>query len=154
MPSVLEERASVAGHGLRFSLSVSFYHAGSKRFYGDTFMGESLDEEDEERVEVVSERRQHPSSTSRKVKGTESWGTCNHVSFVQKQVRATPVHSVEFEEYNMMMPDVSRTNDGTPCLKELEPEMPHVRDVSSGWIGAEVYLCAEGDVVNFGLHVP
>lgn len=69
VPSVLVERASDAGHGLRFSLSVSFYHAGSKRFYGDTFMGESLDEEDEERVEIVSEKRQQPSSASRKVKG-------------------------------------------------------------------------------------
>lgn len=66
MPSVLVERASAAGHGLRFSLSVSFYHAGSKRFYGDTFMGELLDEEDEERVEVVSERRQGVSSSATK----------------------------------------------------------------------------------------
>lgn len=73
MPSVLVERASAAGHGLRFSVSVSFYHAGSKRFYGDTFMGQLLDEEDEERVEVVSERPQNTSSSgmkgrSRKVK--------------------------------------------------------------------------------------
>lgn len=72
VPSVLVERASADGHGLRFSLSVSFYHAGSKRFYGDTFMGESLDEEDEERVEVVSEKRQGSSSApkrgTRKVK--------------------------------------------------------------------------------------
>ena len=74
VPSVLVERASVAGHALRFSLSVSFYHAGSKRFYGDTFMGESLDEEDEERVEIVSEKRQRSSSTSRKVRGTECSG--------------------------------------------------------------------------------
>ncbi len=66
MPSVLVERASAAGHGLRFSLSVSFYHAGSKRFYGDTFMGELLDEEDEERVEVVSERRQGTASAAMK----------------------------------------------------------------------------------------
>lgn len=66
MPSILVERASAAGHGLRFSLSVSFYHAGSKRFYGDTFMGELLDEEDEERVEVISERRQGTSSSATK----------------------------------------------------------------------------------------
>lgn len=66
MPSVLVERAKVAGHGLRFSLSVSFYHAGSKRFFGDTFMGELLDEDDEERVEVVSERRQGTSSSTTK----------------------------------------------------------------------------------------
>lgn len=64
VPSVLVERASAAGHGLRFSLSVSFYHAGSKRFYGDTFMGELLDEEDDERVEVVSERRQGTASAT------------------------------------------------------------------------------------------
>ena len=63
---MLVERASAAGHGLRFSLSVSFYHAGSKRFYGDTFMGELLDEEDEERVEVVSERRQGTSPSAAK----------------------------------------------------------------------------------------
>lgn len=66
MPSVLVERASASGHGLRFSLSVSLYHAGSKRFYGDTFMGELLDEEDEERVEIVSERRQGASSSATK----------------------------------------------------------------------------------------
>lgn len=65
MPSVLVERAAAAGHGLRFSLSVSFYHAGSKRFYGDTYMGELLDEEDQERVEIVSERRQGTSSKTK-----------------------------------------------------------------------------------------
>ncbi|CAM9099649.1 unnamed protein product, partial [Hapterophycus canaliculatus] len=83
VPSVLVERASVAGHGLRYSLSVSFYHAGSKRFYGDTFMGELLDEEDEERVETVSEGRRGISSAeangnSRKSSGRwrpkNSWG--------------------------------------------------------------------------------
>lgn len=66
MPSVLVERASADGHSLRFSLSVSFYHAGSKRFYGDTYMGELLHEEDEERVEIVSERRQGSSSPATK----------------------------------------------------------------------------------------
>eukprot|EP00903_Cladosiphon_okamuranus_P007182 g6974.t1 len=66
VPSVLVERASAAGNGLRFSLSVSFYHAGSKRFFGDTFMGELLDEEDEERVEVVSERRQGSSPATKR----------------------------------------------------------------------------------------
>lgn len=66
VPSVLVERASAAGHSLRFSLSVSFYHAGSKRFYGDTFTGELLDEEDEDRVEIVSERRRGISSSATK----------------------------------------------------------------------------------------
>lgn len=88
MPSVLVERASAAGHGLRFSLSVSFYHAGSKRFYGDTFMGESLDEEDEERVEIVSEKRQRPSSTSRKVKRKLMLGV-HVITFNLSQNRST-----------------------------------------------------------------
>lgn len=69
VPPVLIERASASGHGLRFSLSVSFYHAGSKRFYGDTFMGELLDEEDGERVEIVSERNRGKSSTQTKSSG-------------------------------------------------------------------------------------
>lgn len=49
------ERASAPGRGLRFSVSMSFYHAGSKRFYGDTFIGDGLDEGDEARVEIISE---------------------------------------------------------------------------------------------------
>lgn len=74
VPPVLIERASAPGHGLRFSLSVSFYHAGSKRFYGDTYMGELLDEEDGERVEVVSERSRGKSSTPTKSSGGQKVG--------------------------------------------------------------------------------
>lgn len=77
MPPVLIERASAPDHGLRFSLSVSFYHAGSKRFYGDTFMGELLDEEDGERVEIVSERNHGKPSTQNKSSGGQK--VCNAV---------------------------------------------------------------------------
>jgi Ca2+-binding EF-hand superfamily protein len=47
VPGPLAARASKAGHRLRYSLSVSFYHAGSRRFYGNTFVGVSLDEDEE-----------------------------------------------------------------------------------------------------------
>lgn len=72
MPSVLVDRAAAVGGGLQFSLSVSFYHAGSRRFYGNSFMGGLVDEGNEERVEIISEKRQRVSlrpmgESSRKV---------------------------------------------------------------------------------------
>jgi hypothetical protein len=41
---VLLKRLRKAGTILRYSLRVSFYHAGSKRFYGNTFQGKTVAE--------------------------------------------------------------------------------------------------------------
>jgi hypothetical protein len=44
VPVVLLKRLRKAGTTLRYSLRVSFYHAGSKRFYGNTFQGKTVAE--------------------------------------------------------------------------------------------------------------
>lgn len=69
VPPMLSRRARAQGQELRFSLSVSFYHAGSRRFYGNTFMGDRLDENDQSRVEMVSEKWRRPSREAPQVLG-------------------------------------------------------------------------------------
>ncbi|KAG5181621.1 hypothetical protein JKP88DRAFT_349186 [Tribonema minus] len=46
VPPILANRGRSAGTLLRYSLRVSFYHAGSRRFYGNTFQGASVSEEE------------------------------------------------------------------------------------------------------------
>ena len=140
VPSVLVKRASADGYGLRFSLSVSFYHAGSKRFYGDTFMGETLDEEDEERVEIVSEKRQGSSSGAksgtRKVK--ETFGVLvlplvlskiratDHFWFLQTLAHPAPVCPVKLRnEYSMSCStSLAWVTDVLASKENFEPETP------------------------------
>ena len=38
---MLRARLAQSGTDLQYSLRLSFYHAGSKRFYGNTFQGQS-----------------------------------------------------------------------------------------------------------------
>ncbi|CAN0469118.1 unnamed protein product, partial [Discosporangium mesarthrocarpum] len=49
VPPALMRRVRRGGYGLRFSLTLSLYHAGSRRFYGNTFTGQPLAESDESR---------------------------------------------------------------------------------------------------------
>lgn len=70
VPPVLVQRARAPRRGLRFSLSISFYHAGSKRFYGNTFVSDGLDEVDTSRVGIVSEKWRPTSRGARDEVGT------------------------------------------------------------------------------------
>lgn len=88
-------------------------------------MGESLDEEDEERVEIVSEKRQRHSSTSRKVKRTERSGYTESHLTCPKLDPPGPGTLGRTEGYSVVF-DVSRTSDETSCLKEFfVHETPH-----------------------------
>lgn len=98
LPPALIKRAHVQGRGLRFSLSISFYHAGSRRFYGDTFMGDGLDEDDDSRVESSSERWRARSRSGAHKVSILSVAMCtviiNHVLAVFSKMRI--YHGIQF----------------------------------------------------------
>ncbi|CAM9507971.1 unnamed protein product, partial [Chrysoparadoxa australica] len=50
IPTTLLSKIRRSCNKLSYSLSMSFYHAGSRRFYGNTFNGDTISEDDSDRV--------------------------------------------------------------------------------------------------------